>query len=81
MPNGVNDHIRRCMRMICLRKCASGHLHTTKGGCTTQLPFLWYFKLQNEADSLGKCINLPNGVLCTFLVSFLLADAFIEGIQ
>ena len=35
LPNGVNDHIRWCMRMIWLQSCASGHLHTTKGGCTT----------------------------------------------
>ena len=30
MPDGANDHIRPCMRMIWLRRCASGHLHTTK---------------------------------------------------
>ena len=41
----------------------------------------WHFKLKTEADGLGSCINLPNGFLCKFLVSFLLTDAFIEAIQ
>ena len=39
--------------------------------------FLWHFKLQNETDSLGRCVNLLSGVPCSFLVSLLLTDACI----
>ena len=54
---------------------------TQKKDMAINITFLLAPKLQNEADRLGRCVNLPNGVLCTFLVSFLLVDACIEAIQ
>ena len=54
---------------------------TQKSDIARNTTFFWHFKLQNEADRLGRCVNLPNGVLCVFLVSYLLIDTCIEAIQ
>ena len=62
-----------------------GWLHnasvTQKRDVAINITFFWHLKLQNEADSLVRCINLQNVIFCTFLISFLLTDAFIEAIQ
>ena len=53
-----------------------GRLHnasiTQKRDMAINITFFCHFKLQNEGDSLGRCINLLNDVLCTFLYHFCL---------
>ena len=72
---------------VCKRPLAhhEGRLHnasiTQKRDIAKNHNFFSNFKLLNEADSFDRCMNLRNGVLCSFLVSFLLSDVFIQAIQ